>query len=185
MSGATSPRSLAATSSPIDFERDYDWRRAAAETEQALRDGCRGRLPGRARRRRLARVRRLRRASTGRVLRGRRHETRSTREAVARLPALLLLIRRRHGSRGGCRERMHLVLGDGRRESFLVADFDAYYRRIRAEFRAAADAGFPDTKPVPCGHCGLCAWKDRCEHSGTTRTASSSSLASPASRSSG
>src|SRR5215212_9393261 len=31
-------------------------------------------------------------------------------------------------------ERMHLVLGDDRRDSFRLKDYDAYYRRIRDRF---------------------------------------------------
>ena len=48
-------------------------------------------LPGLLRRRRLARVRRLRRAAAGRPLRGRRHEARAPLEAGLRAAALLLL----------------------------------------------------------------------------------------------
>jgi uncharacterized protein len=67
------------------------------------------------------------------------------------------------GIQGEMPTEMHLVLGDGRRESFRVADYDAYYRRIRDEFRCDADAGFADSRPIPCGHCGICSWSDVCE----------------------
>src|SRR3954454_9534037 len=60
-------------------------------------------------------------------------------------------------------DEMHLVLGDNRRESFRVADYDAYSQRIRTrcvDFVVAAAAA---TKPSPVSHCSLCAWRDRCE----------------------
>ena len=58
-------------------------------------------------------------------------------------------------------ERMHLVLGDGRRESFRVVDYDAYYRRIRDRYVDFA-AGSPETSPYPCDHWSICAWHERC-----------------------
>src|SRR5215210_6791524 len=59
-------------------------------------------------------------------------------------------------------DEMHLVLGDGRRESFRVADYDAYYRRIRDRFVDAVTPGFGDKAPYPVGHCSVCAWRNRC-----------------------
>jgi predicted RecB family nuclease len=56
----------------------------------------------------------------------------------------------------------HLELGDGRRESFRLADFDAYYRRIRERFTAAVAAG-AETYPYPVEHCAICAWRATCE----------------------
>jgi predicted RecB family nuclease len=64
---------------------------------------------------------------------------------------------------GRLSERMHLVLGDGTRESFRVADYDAYYRRIHVRFAAEAAAGLAGTEPYPCEHCAICVWRDRCE----------------------
>src|SRR3954451_21478629 len=59
-------------------------------------------------------------------------------------------------------EHMHLVLGDGRRESFRLDEYDAYYRRIRDRFVDFADAGASGTSPYPVGHCSICVWKERC-----------------------
>src|SRR5215218_10988305 len=59
-------------------------------------------------------------------------------------------------------ERMHLVLGDGRRESFRPEEYDAYYRRIRDRFVKFADAGANGTSPYPVGHCSICVWRERC-----------------------
>ncbi|MFL5938056.1 MAG: TM0106 family RecB-like putative nuclease, partial [Gaiellaceae bacterium] len=66
------------------------------------------------------------------------------------------------GIQGRQPERMHLVLGDGRRESFRLDEYDAYYRRIRDRFVDFADAGANGTSPYPVGHCSICVWKERC-----------------------
>jgi predicted RecB family nuclease len=59
-------------------------------------------------------------------------------------------------------ERMHVVLGTNDRESFRVADFSAYYRRVRARFLEFAEHP-RETYPHPVEHCGICAWKAVCE----------------------
>lgn len=56
---------------------------------------------------------------------------------------------------------MYVVLGDGKREGFLVADFDAYYRSVKARFLHGLSNGAA-TYPVPVGHCGLCVWDTAC-----------------------
>ena len=45
-------------------------------------------------------------------------------------------------------ERMHVVLGTNDRESFRVADFIAYYRRVRARFLEFVEHT-PETYPLP------------------------------------
>jgi predicted RecB family nuclease len=59
-------------------------------------------------------------------------------------------------------ERMHVVLGTNDRESFRVADFIAYYRRVRARFLDFARHP-RETYPHPVSHCQVCAWKPVCE----------------------
>ena len=59
-------------------------------------------------------------------------------------------------------ERMHVVLGTNDRESFRVADFIAYYRRVRARFLEFVEHT-PETYPLPVEHCQVCAWKAVCE----------------------
>ncbi|HEV8686212.1 MAG TPA: TM0106 family RecB-like putative nuclease, partial [Gaiellaceae bacterium] len=59
-------------------------------------------------------------------------------------------------------ERMHVVLGTNDRESFRVADFIAYYRRVRTRFLEFAE-GPRATYPHPVPHCDVCAWKTVCE----------------------
>ena len=57
---------------------------------------------------------------------------------------------------------MHVVLGTQARESYRLADFDAYYRRIRARFLAFVASG-ADPYPLPNPHCDICLYKALCE----------------------
>ena len=66
-------------------------------------------------------------------------------------------------------ECLHLVLGGSAREkvSYRVAEFMAYYRRIKAEFETAVAAGDPAypvtaTYPDPVEHCDVCRWNLHC-----------------------
>jgi uncharacterized protein len=59
-------------------------------------------------------------------------------------------------------ESMHVILGNGERESFRVEDYAAYYRSVRARFEARL-GDETDAYPAPVPHCGLCVWKTRCE----------------------
>ena len=52
-------------------------------------------------------------------------------------------------------ERMHVVLGTHERESLRVADFLAYYHRVRERFVRAVEAGI-DVYPLPVSFCGRC-----------------------------
>ncbi|HEV2005984.1 MAG TPA: TM0106 family RecB-like putative nuclease, partial [Candidatus Limnocylindrales bacterium] len=67
-------------------------------------------------------------------------------------------------------ESLHVVLGGSSHEteSLRVADYMAYYRRIKAEFEAAVTAGeavYPVTKtyPEPVEHCDVCRWVVHCK----------------------
>jgi predicted RecB family nuclease len=48
-------------------------------------------------------------------------------------------------------------------KQFRIADYGAYYRRVRASLERAVDqsaqGGYPDPKP----HCEICRWRTRCE----------------------
>jgi predicted RecB family nuclease len=57
---------------------------------------------------------------------------------------------------------MHLVLGDGRQETFRYTDFDAYYRRIHDRFLDFVRDP-PETYPYPVEHCAVCDWRERCK----------------------
>ncbi|HLF24034.1 MAG TPA: TM0106 family RecB-like putative nuclease, partial [Burkholderiales bacterium] len=57
--------------------------------------------------------------------------------------------------------QMHVMLGNGRNESLPIADYAAYYRSVRARFIDELRSP-PATYPVPCPHCSVCRWNDRC-----------------------
>ncbi|MEX2645325.1 MAG: TM0106 family RecB-like putative nuclease [Gaiellaceae bacterium] len=59
-------------------------------------------------------------------------------------------------------ERMHVVLGSGETASFRPQDFGAYYRRVRARFLDAV-AEPRATEPYPCAHCSICGFRELCE----------------------
>jgi uncharacterized protein len=62
---------------------------------------------------------------------------------------------------------MHVVLGDFSERNYHVADYARYFRSLLQRFLAhvgALDAGAaPATYPLPCAHCDLCDWRERCE----------------------
>jgi predicted RecB family nuclease len=58
-------------------------------------------------------------------------------------------------------ERLHVLLGIGDRRPLRLADFAAYYRRVRQGFEAAL--GWPrPTEPYPVDHCALCEFREVC-----------------------
>jgi uncharacterized protein len=63
---------------------------------------------------------------------------------------------------GSLPERMHVVLGTRERESLRVADFLAYYHRVRDLFVRRVAAGI-DVYPLPVSFCDRCDFKLRCE----------------------
>jgi uncharacterized protein len=71
---------------------------------------------------------------------------------------------------GTAPESLHVVLGGSARETatYRVADFMAYYRRVKEEFGAAIAAGEPvypvtATYPDPVEHCDVCRWVVHCK----------------------
>jgi predicted RecB family nuclease len=67
-------------------------------------------------------------------------------------------------------ELLHVVLGGSAHatESLRVADYMAYYRRVKHEFEAAVAAGEPvypvtATYPDPVEHCDVCRWVVQCK----------------------
>ena len=71
---------------------------------------------------------------------------------------------------GTAPESLHIVLGGSAHETAThrVADFMAYYRRVKAEFEAAVTAGEPlypvtATYPDPVEHCDVCKWVIHCK----------------------
>lgn len=74
------------------------------------------------------------------------------------------------GIQGRLPERMHVALGGSghRVDSHRLADYLAYYRRIRDRFLVVVGAGtapvYPlEVTPEPVGHCDVCRWKELCD----------------------
>jgi predicted RecB family nuclease len=60
-------------------------------------------------------------------------------------------------------ERVHVILGTREQHSFRLAEFDAYYRRIKQRFLDEIAASPLDTYPDPVPHCELCRWAKECD----------------------
>jgi predicted RecB family nuclease len=61
-------------------------------------------------------------------------------------------------------QRMHIWLGSGRTESFPVAEFRPYWRRLRQRLARELETG-PSaiTEPEPCAYCQFCEFNTLCE----------------------
>lgn len=55
----------------------------------------------------------------------------------------------------------HVLLGDGSRATFRLAEYSAYARGARARLEAFVSTPWP-TRPVPCSTCDLCRWREHC-----------------------
>lgn len=63
-------------------------------------------------------------------------------------------------------EHMHVVAPwtDYEPQTYRVAEYDAYYRRVRGGFRDTVSAGGDQkTYPHPTVHCDICAWRGPCD----------------------
>ena len=60
-------------------------------------------------------------------------------------------------------EAMHVVLGDGTRLTYRVAEYIRYYETLRKRFLEAQQLDTGATYPEPCAKCAQCSWADRCE----------------------
>ena len=147
-------------------EDDVEFERPARETEAAARRR-RADLPGRARRRRVARLADfLERVDRESELGPWSYEVADTKLARRSKPAHVLQLcfysEQVARIQGREPERMHLILGTRERETLRPADFGAYYRRVRERFlRAVAERD--DAYPYPVQHCELCDFRERCE----------------------
>jgi predicted RecB family nuclease len=144
----------------IDFE-DRDWERAAAATEDAIRQGAdvvyqaalvHGGWRG------LADF--VERQTDG------FYEVVDTKLARHAKPAHVLQLcfytEQLARIQGRMPERMHVVTGLGERETFRPDDYNAYYRGLRRRFTGAVELR-PPTYPYPVEHCSLCEFLSRCE----------------------
>lgn len=63
----------------------------------------------------------------------------------------------------GCEpEKAHVELGDGKRASLRLSEFNSYARLARKRLEHFVSKPDP-TRPMPCQDCGLCRWRDNCE----------------------
>src|SRR5207244_11858078 len=67
------------------------------------------------------------------------------------------------GMQGSEPESMHLVLGDGTRQSFRVSDYRAYLRHAKARLETIAASARIATYPEPVEHCRVCRWSEVCQ----------------------
>ena len=57
---------------------------------------------------------------------------------------------------------MYVVLGDGRKETFLVADYLRYFRQLKQRFLAWTARADRESYPERCDRCSMCRWRDLC-----------------------
>ncbi len=62
-------------------------------------------------------------------------------------------------------ENVQVILGGGEEHTYRLAEFAAYFRRIRTHFLSEleSEGAFEDTYPFPVAHCEVCTWRERCD----------------------
>jgi predicted RecB family nuclease len=60
-------------------------------------------------------------------------------------------------------QNIHVLLGSGEQRSFRLAEFSAYFRRVRSAFLAMLTDGTRNTYPEPVAHCEICRWRTVCD----------------------
>ena len=151
----------------IELGDDFDWERAARDTEEAMRRGddviyqgvfVNGSWRG------IADF--LERVDSPSVLGGWSYEVSDTKLARHAKPAHVLQLcfysEQVARIQGRMPARMHVVSGTGERESFRPDDFLAFYHRIRRRFEDFHAAG-DEVYPLPVSHCSICEFLERCE----------------------
>ena len=154
-------RDTGRTIDEIDLTSDFDWARAARETESAIRDGrdivyqavfVDGAWRG------LADF--VMRQPDG------TYDALDTKLARHTRPAHILQLcfytEQLARIQGSMPRAMHVVTGTGELESFRPEDYLAFYRRLKARFLAAVENG-AGTYPYPVEHCGLCDFLSLCK----------------------
>ncbi len=145
----------------VGDDGEWDWERAAHETEEAMRAGREvvyqaASLDGNWR------------GLADFVIRGpdgsyEAHDTKLARHGKPAHVLQLCFYSEQIGRiQGRLPERMHIALGSGQTESYRVLDFLAYYRRVRERFLDAVHHPRP-TEPWPVDHCGICDFLPLCQ----------------------
>lgn len=62
---------------------------------------------------------------------------------------------------GRAPERAHVILGNGARATFRLAEYAAYARNARGRLEAFVAEPW-ETRPVPVASCALCRWREHC-----------------------
>jgi uncharacterized protein len=57
---------------------------------------------------------------------------------------------------------MYVVLGDGRKETYIVADYLRYYRQLKQRFLNWTSQVARQSYPEKSDRCGMCRWRDLC-----------------------
>lgn len=84
----------------------------------------------------------------------------STPSALIQLWLYSSLLAEIQGHDGG---DVHVILGDGRRESFEIRRYSAYCRRVACDMLATiGDDGLAGAYPEPIDHCQVCEWDAVC-----------------------
>jgi predicted RecB family nuclease len=145
----------------ISLEPDLDWERAAGATEEAIHagvdvvyqgvlvaDGWRG----------VADF--LERQTDG------GYEAVDTKLARHAKPAYILQLcfysEQLARIQGREPKQIHVLLGNGERQSFRPHEFAAYARRVRCRLERFVIER-PHTRPYPCDQCGICEFKPLCD----------------------
>jgi uncharacterized protein len=66
--------------------------------------------------------------------------------------------------------QVHIVLGNGKQESFHLDDYRYYYQHLKHRFfefihqaeQRGINTAADESTPFPCDKCSLCHWRDRC-----------------------
>ncbi|MGV1048175.1 MAG: TM0106 family RecB-like putative nuclease [Solirubrobacterales bacterium] len=66
-------------------------------------------------------------------------------------------------AQGAKPENIHVVLGNEEQRTFRLAEFSAYFRRVRAAFLASLANDERSTYPEPVAHCEICRWRSVCD----------------------
>ncbi len=67
------------------------------------------------------------------------------------------------GVQGVDPKSIHVILGNEEQHTYRLAEFSAYFRRVRAAFLASVTDGERSTYPEPVAHCEICRWRAACD----------------------
>jgi predicted RecB family nuclease len=151
----------------VSLKPDFDWQRAARETEAAMRAGVdvvfQAALVGD---RWRGQADFLLRVETPSELGSWSYEALDTKLARHAKPAYILQLcfysERLAAIQRVSPARIHVLLGNLTQESFRPEDFAAYYRRVCRRLEQFV-AEPPPTEAFPCEQCGICEFKPLCD----------------------